>query len=83
MILPIGRIMKSSGVPSHIPQWWWGCNVYGKPSLDDDSGTGTDLNDCKAKFMIAWTWIHARLTDNDIKSAHQSLQSQRRGARQI
>jgi hypothetical protein len=46
--------MKSSGVPSHADQWWWGCNVYGKPSLGGDSGHGTDLDDCKKKFKIAW-----------------------------
>jgi hypothetical protein len=51
--LSIGRIMKGSGVPSHIPQWWWGCNVYGKPSLDDDSGTGIDFTECMAKFMMS------------------------------
>jgi hypothetical protein len=45
-------------------------NVYGQPSLDDDSGTGIDLDDCIAKFMIAWTRIHAGLTDDDIAKAH-------------
>ena len=33
--LPIGRIMKISDV-----RWWWGCNFYDQPSLDDDSGNG-------------------------------------------
>src|ERR1035437_163835 len=69
--LPIGRIMKSSGPRTHWSRrWWWGCNVYGQPSLDDDSGTGIDLDDCIAKFMIAWTRIHAGLTDDDIAKAH-------------
>jgi hypothetical protein len=49
--LPIGRIMKASGVPAHAPQWSWTCNVYGKPG--GASGNGTDLNDRTAKFMIA------------------------------
>jgi hypothetical protein len=48
--LSIGRIMKSSGVPSHVDQWWWGSNVYGKPSLGGDSGHDTDLEDCKVQF---------------------------------
>ena len=25
--MPIGRIMKSSGVPSHADQWWLGWSV--------------------------------------------------------
>jgi hypothetical protein len=25
--LPVGRIMKSSGVPAHIAQWSWTCYV--------------------------------------------------------
>ena len=51
--------MKSSGVR----WWWWGCNFDGQQSLDDDSGNGIDLDDCKAKFLIAWTRIRAGLTD--------------------
>ena len=64
--LPIGRIMKISGV-----RWWWGCNFDGQLSLDDDSGNGIDLDDCKAKFLIAWTRIRAALTDADIAKAYE------------
>ena len=67
--LPIGRIMKSSGA-----RWWWGCNFNGQLSLDDDSGNGVDLEDCKAKFMISWTRIRAGLTDADIAKAHEMRQ---------
>jgi hypothetical protein len=63
--MPIGRIMKSRGER----WWWWGCNVYDRVSLADDSGDGTDLDDCKAKFLIAWTRIRAGLTDEDIAKA--------------
>jgi len=65
--LPIGRIMKSSGVR----WWWWGCNFDGQLSLDDDSGNGIDLDDCKAKFLTAWTRIRAGLTDADLAKAHE------------
>jgi hypothetical protein len=27
--LRIGRIRKSPGLPAHVDQWSWGCNVYG------------------------------------------------------
>jgi hypothetical protein len=64
--LPIGRIMKSS-----LRRWWWGCNFNGQLSLDDDSGNGIDLDDCKAKFLIAWTRIRAGLTDADIATARE------------
>ena len=49
--LPIGRIRKGPGLPAHVDQWCWGCNVHGQPSLSGDSGQGTDLGDCKAKFQ--------------------------------
>jgi hypothetical protein len=69
--LPIGRTMKSSGVPSQAEQWRWGFTFYRRPSLGVDSGTGTDLEDCKARFKIAWTRIRAGLTDADIAKAHE------------
>src|SRR5260370_40637255 len=59
--LPIGRIRKNPGLPGHIDQWSWGCNVYGQPSLSRDSGQGTDLKDCKAKFKTAWARMDARI----------------------
>jgi hypothetical protein len=45
--------------------------VYGQPSLSRDSGQGTDLEDCKAKFKIAWARIRAGLTDRDIAKAQK------------
>jgi hypothetical protein len=69
--LPIGRIRKNPGLPAHVDQWSWGCNVYGQPSLGGDSGPGTDLEDCKAKFKIAWARISARLTDRNIAKARE------------
>jgi hypothetical protein len=49
--LPIGRIMQPSGLPPNVPQWRWTCNFYGKPG--GASGSGVDLDDCKAKFRVA------------------------------
>jgi hypothetical protein len=63
--VPIGRIMKV-----RARHWWWGCNVDDRPSLDGDSGNGKDLDDCKAKFLIAWTRIRAGLTNEDIAKAY-------------
>src|SRR6202790_5830286 len=67
--LPIGRIRKNPGLPAHVDQWSWGCNVYGQPSLSGDSGQGTDLEDCKAEFKIAWAQKCAGLTDRNIAQA--------------
>jgi hypothetical protein len=67
--LPIGRIRKSPGLPAHVDQWSWGCNVYGQPSLSGDSGQGTNLEDCKRQFGAAWARIRAGLTDWDIAKA--------------
>ena len=67
--LPIGRIMKVSG-----RRWWWGCNVYDRVSRANDSGNGIDLDDCKAKFLVAWTRIRAELTNEEIARAHRMPQ---------
>jgi hypothetical protein len=65
--MPIGRIMKGSG-----GRWWWGaCNVYDRVSFANDSGNGTDLDDCKAKFEIAWPGFAPGLTDQDIAGARE------------
>jgi hypothetical protein len=40
--MTVGRIMRAPGLPPHVPQWRWTCNVYRKPG--GDSGTGTDLD---------------------------------------
>ena len=69
---PIGRIMKVSRGGGG--RWWWGCNVYDRVSLANDSGDGTDLDDCKAKFLIAWTRIRAGLTNEDIAKAYRMAQ---------
>jgi hypothetical protein len=63
--MAIGRIMKSTGVLQGRSYWWWGCNVYDQPSLDEDSGTGVDLDDCIGRFMAAWERVHARMTEKD------------------
>jgi hypothetical protein len=74
--LSIGRIMKASGVPSHIPQWSWNCYVHGKPGASAD-GTGVDLDDCKVQFKVAWSRMRAGLTDDDIASAHRYAEASR------
>lgn len=70
--LSIGRIRKNPGLPAHVHQWSWGCNVYGQPSRSGDSGQGTDLEDCKRQFKTAWARIRAELTDWDIRRARET-----------
>jgi len=50
--------MQASGLPPHVSQWRWTCSFYGKPGGDRESGV--DLDDCKAKFRVAWSRIRAR-----------------------
>ena len=69
--LPIGRIMRASGVPYDEQQWSWNCYIYGKPSSGSDSGPGVDIDDCKAEFKVAWARIRAGLTENDIAKAYE------------
>jgi hypothetical protein len=72
--LSIGRIMKSSGVPSHIPQWSWTCYVHGKPGAGGN-GTGVDLDGCKQHFKTAWARIRGSFSDDDIARAHRYAES--------
>ena len=69
--LAIGRIRRNPGLPAHFDQWWWGCNVRGRPSLSGDSGQGTDFEDCTAKFKTAWARIRGGLTDDDVAQARE------------
>jgi hypothetical protein len=58
--------MKAIGAASDKQQWAWNCYIHGRPSSADDSGTGHDLENVKAKFREAWARIRAVLTDFDI-----------------
>jgi hypothetical protein len=75
--LPIGRIRKNPGLPDHVDQWSWGCNVYGQPSVRGDSGQGRDLEDCKARFKAAWARVRARLSSADVAKAREEHRQSR------
>jgi hypothetical protein len=51
-----------------VSQWRRTCSFYGKPG--GDSGSGVDLDDCKAKFRVGRGYASA-LTDADIAKAHE------------
>jgi hypothetical protein len=74
--MSIGRIMQASGVPAHLAQWSWNCSVHGKPGASA-SGSGVDLEECKAKFKMAWMAIRAELTEVDIASACEYAENSR------
>jgi hypothetical protein len=69
--LPIGRIMRPSGVPHDEQQWTGNAYLHGRPSRGNESGTDDDLADCKAQFREAWARIRAGITDADIARANQ------------
>ena len=75
--LSIGRIMKAIGASSDKQQWAWNCYVHGRPSSADDSGTGHDLDDAKAKFREAWARIRAGLIELDIARARHYADASR------
>ena len=52
------------------------CSVQGKPGASAN-GSGTDLDDCKAKFKTAWAAIRAELTEVDIASAREYAENSR------
>ena len=64
--------MKAIGASSNKQQWAWNCYIHGRPSSADDSGTGDDLDDAKAKFREAWARVGAGLTELDIARARHS-----------
>jgi hypothetical protein len=74
--MSIGRIMQASGVPAHLAQLSWTCSVHGKPGASA-SGSGLDLEDCKAKFKTAWTTIRAELSEDDITLACEYAENSR------
>ena len=51
--------------------------VPGRPSSADDSGTGHDLDDAKAKFREGWASIRAGLTELDIARARHYAEASR------
>ena len=63
--LQVGRILKPAG-EAH---WWWTCNVFGQPLMQNDRGQGIDFKDSQVRFQIAWTRIKAGLTEGDIAVA--------------
>ena len=75
--LSIGRIMKAIGASSDKQQWAWNCYIHGRPSSAEDSGTGHDLDDAKAKFREAWARICAGLTELDIARARHYAEASR------
>jgi hypothetical protein len=75
--LPIGRIRKNPGLPDHVDQWSWGCNLYGQQSVRENSGQGIDLDDCKAKFKAAWGRVRARLSSADVAKARDEQRQSR------
>jgi hypothetical protein len=62
------------GLPPHVQQWRWTCNIYGKPD-GCGSGSGDDLDDCKGRFKSAWATLRAGLTDADIALAFEMRRS--------
>jgi hypothetical protein len=71
--LSIGRIMKAIGAASDKQQWAWNCYIHGRPSSADDSGTGHDLADAKAKFREAWVRIRAGRARHYAESSREAL----------
>lgn len=72
--IPIGRILKQPGVPDRRPNWSWGVIVPTKPQMDWMRGTCSDLEECQRRFKVAWSAVHARMTDDDVEKLRQAEQ---------
>jgi hypothetical protein len=67
--------MLAPGLPPHVPQWRWTCNIYSKPG--GGSGSGDDLEDCKRQFRAAWAAIRAGMSEDDIAIALEYAENSR------
>jgi hypothetical protein len=67
--IPVGRILKQNDAPLGKPRWWWGVNFDQRPQGGDGRGVGTDLEDCKRQFKVAWQRVRTGLTAEDIATA--------------
>jgi len=77
--LPIGRILKQSGVAFGKPNWFWSITYHGPVRPAVGSGVAKDLDDGKAAFKAAWAELRARLRDEEIERfARQEAASDRR-----
>ncbi|MFB9267905.1 PilZ domain-containing protein [Bradyrhizobium erythrophlei] len=63
--IPVGRIMRQYD----SRQWWWGCNVYGRPPTTGDRGPAIDFKDGQVRFKLAWARVRPTLTTEEIAVA--------------
>ena len=69
--LPIGRILKQSGIAYGKPDWFWSITFQHIRERGRDRGVGANLENCKVAFKAAWLAMRARLTDEDISKARR------------
>ena len=72
--LPVGRIMRQQD----SRQWWWGCNVYGRPPASGDRGPAIDFKDGQVRFKLAWGRLRPTLTDEQIAVATRHAEGLRK-----
>jgi hypothetical protein len=65
--LPVGRLVKQHD----SPHWWWSCNLYGQPAVDNDRGPAINFKDCQIRFNLAWIRIRPTLTEQAIAVARR------------
>jgi hypothetical protein len=71
---PIGRILKQPGMPDRRPNWSWGIILPIGQQLDWMRGICSDLEECRRRFKVAWSAVHARLTDADVEKLREAEQ---------
>lgn len=72
--LSIGRILKQPGVPPGRPNWSWGVSFPHKPQPPAHRGLASDLEECKRRFKVVWTAVHAELTEEDVTLAREQAE---------
>lgn len=79
--MPIGRILKQSGIAWGRPDWFWSITIQYVNPRGLDRGVAADFEGCKVAFKAAWADMRARLSDEDIakeRRHYDELQSRSR-----
>jgi hypothetical protein len=58
--LPIGRILKQSGVAYEKPDWFWSITFQYIKARGLDRGVAANLDECKVRFKATWADWRAR-----------------------
>lgn len=72
--LSIGRIRRQAAAVG-AANWSWGLILAHMSQHDWMRGSGGDLEECKSRFRQAWSAVHDRLTETDVRQLREDEQA--------